>query len=209
MEESKNKVKLLKKILEVKKSVSYLQKAKHVGAVQFDYVSSDQVLGSVREKMNEIGLLIMPSITSAVLTQFVTKNGSPQFMTELNVVMTWVDVETGEEYPVPYYGQGVDNSEKGTGKAATYLEKYFILKSLNVPTASLDPDSFQQKHETEGQKEDKKAELIAELKVTNDLARVTEIWTANQQLKADKEFFAAVGVAGKRLKPAEEPAPAE
>ena len=212
MEDQKEKVKknsVYAKLLKIRESVSYLQKEKHEGAVQFKYVSSSATLAAVREVMNKEKLVLTTAIVGKELRAFTTKNGSPQWMTELQLVMTWVDTTTGDEVSLPWYGQGVDNSEKGVGKALTYGEKYFILKQFNIPTDKDDPDSFQQKHETEGQKEDKKAELIAELKVTNDLARVTEIWTANQQLKADKEFFAAVGVAGKRLKPAEEPAPAE
>ena len=212
MEDKKEKVKVnsvFAKLLKIRESVSYLQKEKHEGAVQFKYVSSSATLAAVREAMNKEKLVLIASITHSVLTPFTTKNGAPQWMTELSMTMTWVDATTGDEVDIVWYGQGVDNSEKGVGKALTYAEKYFILKQFNIPTDSDDPDKFQDKHETTEQKDTKKAELIAELKVTNDLARVTVIWKSNQYLKADKEFKAAVGAAGKRLKPAEEPAPAE
>jgi len=192
----KEKAKLFQKILEVKKSVSYLQKGRHKGAVQFSYVSSDQVLGAIREKMNEVGLLIVPAITGSNLTEFTTKNGSPQFMTEIDMQMIWVDTETGYEYPVPFYGQGVDNSEKGTGKALTYSEKYFILKSFNVPTAELDPDAFQDQHMNES---DVKAKLISRLANVTTQAEVKNIWAENPKLKRDEEFVEAIKAAGARL----------
>lgn len=204
MEET-NRVKLLKKILELKKSITYFQKG--AKGPQFDYVSSDQVLAAANAKMNEIGLILVTAVTGRELTQFQTKNGSPQFMTEMDMIISWVDVETGEELAIPFYGQGVDNGEKGVGKSLTYAEKYFLLKQLNVPTSKDDPDSFQEKHESSESKEDKKAQLITELKTTDDLARVTAIWKTNQHLKADKAFKDAVGEAGKRLKPAVEPTP--
>jgi len=205
MEENKNKVKLLKKILELKKSVTYLQKGKHEGAVQYNYVSSSQTLAAVNAKMNELGLIISTAVTSATLTPFVTKNGAPQFMTETYMVMTWMDTDTGEELAVPFYAQGVDNAEKGPGKAATYGEKYFILKQLNIATDKDDPDAFQEKHETLEQKASKKDELIVELKTTDSLTRVSSIWSSNQALKTDDDFKAAVKAAGIRLKPKAEP----
>jgi len=186
-----SKVKLLEKLLEVRKAVGYLQKAKHKGAVQFSYVSSDQVVGAVREKMNELGLLLIPAVTGHELTQFTTKNGAPQFMTEVDVIMTWIDTSTGEEYSVPYYGQGVDNSEKGVGKAATYLEKYFILKFFNVPTADLDPDAFQEKTNPLSS-EEKLAAVMGELSKAKDKDEITEIWKKNKGLQKDRDFIKAV-----------------
>jgi len=201
MEDNKNKVKLLKKILDLKKTVAYLQKGKHEGAVQYNYVSSSQVLAAVNAKMNEIGLIITTGVADHNLTPFTTKNGAPQFMTELDLIMSWVDTETGEELAVPFYAQGVDNAEKGPGKAATYGEKYFILKQLNIATDKDDPDAFQEKHQTEEQKGNLKAELIAELKITTDPERIKAIWSTNPGLKKDEEFKEAVKLANHRTAP--------
>jgi hypothetical protein len=71
-------------------------------------------------------------------------------MTELDLEFTWINADKPEETVTvcPWYGQGVDNSEKGVGKSLTYAEKYFILKTFNIPTDKDDPDSFQEKSET-------------------------------------------------------------
>lgn len=64
----------------------------------------------------------------------------------------WVNAENPEDYlEVPWYGQGVDDGEKGVGKALTYAEKYFVLKFFHIATDKDDPDSWAGKHEEEPQ----------------------------------------------------------
>jgi len=190
---------LVKKIAQLKEAVAYLQKKKHEGAVQYAYTSSSQVLGSIRAEMQKLGLIITTSVTQAVVTPFTTKNGAPQFLTELWMTMTWVDTESGEELALPWYAQGVDNAEKGPGKAMTYGEKYFVLKQLNIATDKDDPDAYQQTYQSDEEKSSLKSDLITELGMTVDFNRVKEIWSKNPSLKDDQEFKDAVAKANQRL----------
>ena len=145
------------KLIEVRKSVPYLQKESK--SFQYAYVGSSQVLGALKLKMDELQLLLIPRVTGHKVTestveQFekdtnnVTKRTTTYF-TELDMTMTWVNAENPEEtIDCPWYGQGVDTAgEKGPGKALTYAEKYFMLKFFNIPTDKDDPDSFQKKHD--------------------------------------------------------------
>ncbi|MBW1996392.1 MAG: ERF family protein [Deltaproteobacteria bacterium] len=141
--EEKKELSLLQKLMEIRKAVGYLQKENHNRTQGFSYVSSSQVLGAVREKMNELGLLIVPKVRE---TQFDILEGQKQNLTHLWLTYTWVDVVTGEEMEIPWYGQGADMHEKGVGKALTYAEKYFILKFFNIPTDKDDPDAWEGKH---------------------------------------------------------------
>jgi hypothetical protein len=153
---------IYQKLIEVRKSVPYLQK-ESTGA-QYKYVGSSQVLASLKAKMDELQLLLIPRVTSHKVsestiqyysvdadkreTEHVTKRTTTYF-TEIDMTMTWVNAENPEEtIECPWYGQGVDIAgEKGVGKALTYAEKYFMLKFFNVPTDKDDPDSFQAKHD--------------------------------------------------------------
>ena len=109
---------------------------------KYDYVSSDQVLAVVRPLLVEQKLLLIPSIVNHNLLVGETKSGTTRYMTELDILMTWVDCESGEKLETPYYAQGVDLAgEKGVGKALTYAEKYFFMKLFHVPTGKDDPDS--------------------------------------------------------------------
>lgn len=147
---------IYQKLIEVRKAVPYLKK--EAQGKQYNYTGSSQVLASVREKMDELGLLLIPRITGKEIKESqiefkdasgnVTKRTTTYF-TELIMTMTWVNADKPDEtIECPWYGQGVDIAgEKGVGKALTYAEKYFILKQFNIATDKDDPDAFQDKAE--------------------------------------------------------------
>ena len=146
------------KLIEVRKEVPYLQKENQ--GEQYKYVSSSQVLGNVKAKLDELGVLLIPAVKSHMVTtssiEFfndkhdVSKRTNTYF-TELDMIMTWVNAEKPDEkIECTWYGQGVDIAgEKGVGKALTYAEKYFMLKFFNIPTDKDDPDSFQKRMDDE------------------------------------------------------------
>lgn len=143
---------LLRKLVEVRKAVPYLKKSST--GHQYNFVGSSNVLAAVREKLDEMGLVLFPKVVSREVTQTIVENkdkygnvkNSITYFTELFLEYTWFDSESGESYVVPFYAQGIDtNNEKGVGKCLTYAEKYFLLKSFNIPTDQDDPDAFQQK----------------------------------------------------------------
>jgi hypothetical protein len=149
---------IYQKLIEVRKTVPYLQK-ENSGA-QYKYVSSSQVLANIREKMDELGLVLVPAVTGHNVRESVFEGRDKEgnvikrtttYFTELDMTMTWVNAENPEEkVSCPWYGQGVDIAgEKGVGKALTYAEKYFMLKSFNIATDKDDPDAFQRKHDGE------------------------------------------------------------
>jgi len=149
---------IYQKLIEVRKEVPYLQKENQ--GEQYKYVSSSQVLGNVKAKLDELGILLIPSVkghsvTTSSIEFFNEKNNVTKrtntYFTELDMIMTWVNAEKPDEkIECSWYGQGVDIAgEKGVGKALTYAEKYFMLKFFNIPTDKDDPDSFQKRMDDE------------------------------------------------------------
>lgn len=141
---------IYQKLIEVRKVVPYLQKAET--GQQYKYVSSSQVLASVRQKMDELNLLLIPKVVAHQVTskEKQTSKGSltTEYFTELDMEFIWVNAdEPNETIMIPWYGQGIDTAgEKGVGKALTYAEKYFLLKQFNIATDKDDPDRFQEQH---------------------------------------------------------------
>lgn len=157
---------IYQKLVEVRKSVDYLKKESKSN--QYDYTGSAQVLTSVRDKINDMGLLLIPRITDknliAETVEYMDRDKPKKtttYFTELNMTFTWVNADNPEEkIECPWYSQGVDIAgEKGVGKALTYAEKYFTLKFFNIPTDKDDPDAFQNKF---GQKAPK--EVLSKIK---------------------------------------------
>jgi hypothetical protein len=148
---------IYQKLIEVRKAVPYLQK-ENQGA-QYNYVSSSQALASLKVKMDDLQILLIPRVTGHKVSESAIESKNEKtgdvfkrtttYFTELDMTMTWVNAEDPKEtIECPWYGQGVDIAgEKGVGKALTYSEKYFMLKFFNIPTDKDDPDSFQAKHD--------------------------------------------------------------
>jgi len=157
---------IYQKLIEVRKTVQYLKKENKGN--QYSYVSSSQTLASVKTKMDELGLVLIPKVIGKEVHESTVEWEEKQrpkrqttYFTELIMEYTWVNADAPEETIVcPWYGQGVDIAgEKGVGKAMTYAEKYFMLKFFNIPTDKDDPDHFQKKigSADKQQNEDKKA----------------------------------------------------
>jgi len=146
----KKTMNIYEKLIEVRKEVSYLKKDN--AGFQFKYVSSSQTLGALRSKMDEMGLLLVPRVIKTSVKDHTTAKGKHEYFTELHMFFTWVNAENPEEtIKCPWYGQGLDDGEKGPGKAMTYAEKFFLLKFFNIATDKDDPDANQRPLETKQQ----------------------------------------------------------
>mgnify|MGYP002550423107 CR=1 FL=1 len=133
---------LSQKLLAIQKAVDGLIKDGKNTSDKYDFASGENVLERFRPLMNEHSLLLIPRVTAASIHEGTTRSGTARFLTELHFDMTWLDAQSGETLIVPWYAQGVDLAgEKGVGKAATYAEKYFLLKFFHVPTRKDDPDN--------------------------------------------------------------------
>lgn len=133
---------LPQKLLAIQWAVDSLIKDGKNISDKYDFASGENVLERFRPLMNEHSLLLIPRVTAASIHEGTTRSGTARFLTELHFDMTWLDAQSGETLIVPWYAQGVDLAgEKGVGKAATYAEKYFLLKFFHVPTKKDDPDN--------------------------------------------------------------------
>lgn len=177
---------IYQKLVEVRKSVPYLKK--EAQGHQYQYTGSSQVLSSVRAKMDELGLMLVSKVLGHNLIEGKTAKGSKEFMTELDIEFVWINADNPEETIIcPWYGQGVDSGEKGVGKALTYAEKYFILKTFNIPTDKDDPDAFQEKSESY-----RKPDPISQKEVGELKTKVLEF--AKLRDKTDADVYEALGI---------------
>lgn len=202
---------LHQRLIEVRKSVEYLKK--DASGHQFKYVSSSQTLGTLRKSMDEQGVLLVPSVLSKEISMKPTKNGTERFFTELSMRFTWVNAEKPEEaISCDWYGQGLDDGEKGVGKALTYAEKYFLLKFFNIATDADDPDSFQDRVErtagsTARQEEQDRKDLERAMSLVNSCKsadELTALWKKHAKEWAEFVFYenikSAVASRGSDLK---------
>jgi hypothetical protein len=161
---------IYKKLLEVKKKVPYLQKDRKKGdGLMYSYVTPGAVLSTLNPLLNEAGIFLKTEIIKATTSRIFAKKKSIDVYMEkkekvmidvhetqfdLDLKFTWIDTEDGERDECFFSATGVNGDDKGLGSALTYAERYFLLKTFNIPTDEDDPDNFQAKHMSE---EDKKA----------------------------------------------------
>lgn len=159
---------IFKKLLKVRKAVPYLQKEDHDGG-KYAYVSSGAVLSSVRDMMDEEGLLLAVEVLGHT-----TEAREKAYFTELDLRYTWYTPEFPEEsFSIAWYAQGVDyGGEKGVGKALTYAEKYFLLKQFNIATDTDDPDAVQDRKKQLERDRDNKENMEV---IQNHIKEVAEL----------------------------------
>ena len=148
---------LAAKLLAIRKKVLYLKKDAEGGSGKFvyQYVAGVDVLGAIKPMMDEMGLLLVPSIVKARTTVVQGKKYNKwdkievpdtQYLVDMDMEMTWVDVESGEKLVVPFFAMAnMDDAAKSVGSALTYTERYFLCKFFQVETDELDPDAYQRK----------------------------------------------------------------
>ena len=74
------------------------------------------------------------------------KNGNEktQFFTILHMEYTWINVDNPAETAVSEWaGTGIDDFEKGLGKALTYSQKYYFVQTFIIDRNDDDPDANQ------------------------------------------------------------------
>lgn len=123
---------LHQRILAVMADLKYIQKGSAKVNGQYSFVSHDQVTSAIHPHLVKHGLLIMPSVAEM-------KQEGNRTEVKLNVVFRNADKPDDALYTV-WYGYGIDNADKGPGKAISYAYKYAILKTFCLETGD-DPDN--------------------------------------------------------------------
>ncbi len=115
--------------------VDYIQKEKKAG-MNYSIVSHDAVTAKVRPILQKHGVVYYPRDME------VRQNGN---RTEALFTVRFENVDDRDDFiDVATFGYGVDQQDKGPGKAMSYGVKYALLKVLGLETGD-DPDETQDK----------------------------------------------------------------
>lgn len=146
---------LQQKIVAIRKEIDVFVKDKE--SFGYSYVSGAQVFKKIKSKMDELNVLLIPKVTTQHHSTHTYTNSKGKTIVDFivwgDMVYEWQNADEPEqviEIPWKYFGQQEDFS-KAFGSALTYSERYFLLKSMNVPTDEDDPDT---KQNTEYKKRD-------------------------------------------------------
>lgn len=110
----------------VMKDVSYIKKEDKKVNGQYTFASHDAVTAAVRPALIEHGVLSIPQNLET------RQNGN---RTEAHFNLRFINIDKPDDYiDVPTFGYGIDNQDKGVGKALSYGVKYALLKALSLET---------------------------------------------------------------------------
>ena len=110
--------------------ITYIQKEKKAG-MRYSIVSHDAVTAKVRPALLEAGIVYYPVECRT------SQTGN---RTEAHMTVRFVNVDDPEDcFQVESFGYGIDDQDKGPGKAMSYAVKYALLKTLGLETGD-DPD---------------------------------------------------------------------
>ena len=180
--EKSEKLNLYQKLIEIRKIVPYLKK--DTKGYNYSYVSGSSILSELTTKMNELGVLLVPSILEYAVNQTEKK----QIIT-CKMMMTWINAENPEErLEVPFACFGAqDDISKAFGSALTYSERYFLLKFFNIATDDMDPDRFQTKQNS-GKKQPINTIKAVSTKAIEESSRVATIDDIEQMIMGNADL---------------------
>ena len=122
---------LYKKLLLITHNVKSIKQDKTKG-IPYKITSWNAVHDTIKKELLENNILIIPHISEH------TKEGN---LTTVKLYAEIVDTVSGQKIQVgDYIGYGVDQSDKGCGKATTYAYKYLLMK-LFMMEVGTDEDS--------------------------------------------------------------------
>lgn len=129
---------LFAKLAKIIGEVKSIPKSGHNDFHNYDYVTANDLINAVRDKLAAEGIFIFTSVKSQELREIVSadRDGKEKrsMITLVTLEHTFACAESGETFVVLSQGQGADVSDKGGYKAITGAMKYFIFKCFMIPT---------------------------------------------------------------------------
>lgn len=136
---------LYEKLVEIRKEV--INFSKDTEGYGYKYVSGSQAIAKIRDKMDELGIILVPGVGDTITSTYDYINSKGKECTDHvvsgDMSYTWINAEEpSETLTVPWKIYGAqDDISKAFGSGLTYSERYFILKFFQAPTDDADPDN--------------------------------------------------------------------
>ena len=178
------KLNLHQKILKIADAARILQKNK--AGYNFKYVPEEEIQAKITPIIDNLGVVLycktVPGTLKITPISYTKKKGKDdvtvnEVIVNSDVIYTWVNAENPEEQmevPWVFVGQ-MEDASQAFGAGATYCNRYFLMKTLQLATSESDLDSFRSKQK-EAEKYIEEKEKTEELKKA--ITEVIEIGTA-------------------------------
>lgn len=134
---------LVAKLAIILGEIGKVPKSGHNSFHNYDYVTENDLVWAVRDKLAQAGIFVFSSIEEQevqIISDGPAENPKRSVLTTIKTKHTFVDGDSGETFSVYGAGQGSDVGDKGGYKASTGAMKYFLYKCFMIPTGD-DPEA--------------------------------------------------------------------
>lgn len=161
------KLNIHQKILKIADAAGVLQKTK--SGYNYKYVPEEEIQAKVTACMQKYGVMLYPSIVPGTLTVEPYRYEKPktkkikdeegkdvivdytvpvnEVIVKTEVIYTWVNADNPSdtiECRWAYIGQ-MEDASQAFGAGATYGNRYYLMKALQLATTEADPDNYRSK----------------------------------------------------------------
>lgn len=131
---------LYQKLAKIMGEVDKIEKTGKNSQQGYDFVEQAVVLATLRPKLAEHNIVIVPTVTNHEIERFTNTKGTTVFHTVLSTKYRVVNGDNPtEDIEAEWRGEALDYSDKAVNKAMTASQKYFLMKLFNVSDKD-DPD---------------------------------------------------------------------
>lgn len=129
-----------------KKLVNVMQECGHVAKNgtnsfhQYKYVTAADVLQIVNDSLTKHGIITTVESTLLDMHEVKTAKGNSENLATVEVVVSFIDSDSGESLKIKGLGSGQDAGDKAVAKAQTMGIKYAYLTSFAIDTGD-DPEA--------------------------------------------------------------------
>ncbi len=131
------------RLLEAQKKITGIAKTGTNAHFKYSFFEEREVLKVSREALNDAGLAFFYSVESVSDREVETRSGNAELLTDVFLLCSILDGESGERLDGKAIGRGQDGQDKGINKAIVAGVKYWLLKVLMIPT---DDDTEKDEH---------------------------------------------------------------
>lgn len=122
------------KLLAAQQEIAGIDKTGHNTHFDYDFFEEREVLRVAKSALTNAGLAFFYSVEEVTDREVQTKRGNQELLTDVRMVCTLFDAESGDSISGGAIGRGQDGQDKGINKAIVAGLKYWLLKVLMIPT---------------------------------------------------------------------------
>lgn len=130
---------IFQRLLDAAKAIGVVEKDQRNRFHNYDYASIEGIVDAVHDALLDRGVLWLAGTEGYEDRQRTTREGEAT-VTTVQVLFTFIDVNTGERAELSWIGRGDDPAGQGLAKALTDARKTFIVQQLNLRRGD-DPES--------------------------------------------------------------------